>query len=75
MYFMTRTLFTFVYLIIVSTPNTSATTLMPPSLRAVTVLPRHALGRRHASHGAPHYNEPTGWLFGEKVSPPHLAVA
>ncbi|KAF9056234.1 ESSS subunit of NADH:ubiquinone oxidoreductase [Panaeolus papilionaceus] len=22
--------------------------------------------RRYASHGAPQYNEPSGWLFGEK---------
>ena len=28
---------------------------------------RALLGRRCASHGAPHYNEPGGWLFGEKV--------
>lgn len=25
-------------------------------------------GKRFASHGAPFYNEPTGYLFGEKVS-------
>jgi hypothetical protein len=24
---------------------------------------------RFASQGAPHYNEPSGWLFGEKVTP------
>jgi hypothetical protein len=24
---------------------------------------------RSASHGAPHYNEPTGFLYGEKVRP------
>ena len=41
---------------------------MPPPLRVFTSVPRHALGRRYASHGAPHYNEPTGWLFGEKVT-------
>ncbi|KAH0838357.1 ESSS subunit of NADH:ubiquinone oxidoreductase-domain-containing protein [Lanmaoa asiatica] len=41
--------------------------LMPPHLRVLTVVPRRALGHRYASHGAPHYNEPTGWLFGEKV--------
>ncbi|KAF8140193.1 ESSS subunit of NADH:ubiquinone oxidoreductase-domain-containing protein [Boletus edulis] len=41
--------------------------MLPPSLRAFTSAPRCALGRRYASHGAPHYNEPTGWLFGEKV--------
>lgn len=23
--------------------------------------------KRYASHGAPQYNEPSGWLFGEKV--------
>ncbi|KAI0051781.1 hypothetical protein FA95DRAFT_1484783 [Auriscalpium vulgare] len=44
---------------------------MPPtSLRALrTIAPRRELGRRHASHGA-HYNEPTGYLFGEKPLPP-----
>jgi hypothetical protein len=26
--------------------------------------------RRFASHGAPHYNEPTGYIFGEKVRDP-----
>lgn len=31
---------------------------------------RALLGRRCASHGAPHYNEPGGWLFGEKPPPP-----
>ena len=41
--------------------------MLPPSLRAFTSVPRRALGRRYASHGAPHYNEPTGWMFGEKV--------
>ncbi|EPQ60752.1 hypothetical protein GLOTRDRAFT_124500 [Gloeophyllum trabeum ATCC 11539] len=32
--------------------------------------PRCITGRRHASHGAPHYNEPTGNLFGEKPLKP-----
>lgn len=45
---------------------------MPPSLRALTAAPRRIPGRRYASHGAPHYNEPTGWLFGEKVIRFHL---
>ncbi|KAJ8084087.1 hypothetical protein PM082_002854 [Marasmius tenuissimus] len=27
-------------------------------------------GVRLASGGAPHYNEPSGWLFGEKPPPP-----
>ncbi|KAF5390172.1 hypothetical protein D9757_002865 [Collybiopsis confluens] len=27
-------------------------------------------GRRFASHGAPQFNEPSGWLFGEKPLPP-----
>ena len=26
-------------------------------------------GRRYASGHGPHYNEPSGWLFGEKVRP------
>jgi hypothetical protein len=29
-----------------------------------------ANGRRFASHEAPHYNEPSGYLFGEKPTPP-----
>ncbi|KZW02610.1 hypothetical protein EXIGLDRAFT_601528 [Exidia glandulosa HHB12029] len=29
-----------------------------------------ASGKRYASHGAPSYNEPTGYLFGEKPPPP-----
>jgi len=28
---------------------------------------QQAVTKRFASHGAPHYNEPTGYLFGEKV--------
>jgi len=30
----------------------------------------NALRRRNASGGAPHYNEPTGYLFGEKPPAP-----
>ena len=42
---------------------------MPPALRALqSRIARRAQGRRFASHGAPQYNEPSGWLFGEKVS-------
>jgi len=26
-----------------------------------------AASKRFASHGAPHFNEPTGYVFGEKV--------
>jgi len=43
---------------------------MSPSLRVLSAAPRRVLSRRYASHGAPHYNEPTGWLFGEKPLPP-----
>ncbi|KAH7104581.1 ESSS subunit of NADH:ubiquinone oxidoreductase-domain-containing protein [Auriculariales sp. MPI-PUGE-AT-0066] len=32
--------------------------------------PRVVCQRRYASHGAPSYNEPTGYLFGEKPPPP-----
>ncbi|KII93579.1 hypothetical protein PLICRDRAFT_49620 [Plicaturopsis crispa FD-325 SS-3] len=32
--------------------------------------PRRSVGRRYASHGAPHFNEPTGLLFGEKPPAP-----
>jgi hypothetical protein len=38
------------------------------SLRALQVgVPRRITGRRFASHGPPQFNEPSGWLFGEKV--------
>jgi len=43
---------------------------MPPSqsLRALQVrAPRCITVRRYASNEAPQYNEPSGWLFGEKV--------
>ena len=29
---------------------------------------REVITKRFASHGAPHYNEPTGYIFGEKVT-------
>lgn len=39
-----------------------------PSIRALrSRAPRCVLGRRFASHEAPQYNEPTGWIFSEKV--------
>ncbi|KAF5313196.1 hypothetical protein D9619_003233 [Psilocybe cf. subviscida] len=31
---------------------------------------RSIQGRRFASHDAPQFNEPSGWLFGEKPPPP-----
>ena len=34
-------------------------------LRAQTS--KQVVSRRFASHGAPHYNEPSGYLFSEKV--------
>lgn len=38
------------------------------SLRALRVATPRLSSRRYASsHGEPHYNEPSGWLFGEKV--------
>jgi hypothetical protein len=43
---------------------------MPPSSTIRTLalrVPRNIQTRRYAAHGAPQYNEPTGWLFGEKV--------
>ncbi|KAG1757497.1 ESSS subunit of NADH:ubiquinone oxidoreductase-domain-containing protein [Suillus lakei] len=46
---------------------------MPPtsSLRALQVrVPRRITGRRFASHGPPQFNEPSGWLFGEKPPAP-----
>lgn len=47
----------------------------PPSsalraLRAPTIRSRMSIGgSRHGSHGAPQWNEPTGYLFGEKPLP------
>jgi len=32
--------------------------------------PLNVIRRRYASHEAPQYNEPTGYLFGEKPPPP-----
>jgi len=44
---------------------------MPPALRVLPAsIARRMQGRRFASHGAPQYNEPSGWLFGEKPPPP-----
>jgi hypothetical protein len=39
-----------------------------PSLRVLqaSIAPQRIRGRRFASHGT-QYNEPSGWLFGEKV--------
>jgi len=42
--------------------------LSSSSLRAVRVAA--PLRRYASSHGAPQYNEPSGWLFGEKPLPP-----
>lgn len=58
-----------------SSQSTIATVLMPPasSLRALQVIvPRRISGRRYASHGPPQFNEPSGWLFGERVILYHL---
>jgi len=41
------------------------------SLRALQVIvPRRISGRCYASHGPPQFNEPSGWLFGERPPPP-----
>jgi len=37
------------------------------SLRALRVRAPQVQGIRFSSHDAPQYNEPSGWLFGEKV--------
>ncbi|KAF4622897.1 hypothetical protein D9613_001868 [Agrocybe pediades] len=39
-------------------------------VRGLRVTSSRLPGKRFASHGAPQYNEPTGWLFGEKPPPP-----
>ncbi|KAG2044775.1 Ndufb11, NADH dehydrogenase 1 beta subcomplex subunit [Suillus americanus] len=45
--------------------------LLTSSLRALQVrVPRRITGRRFASHGPPQFNEPSGWLFGEKPPAP-----
>ena len=46
----------------VTIPRRAVLSSLPKPPRTVTVQ------RRNASHGAPHYNEPTGYLFGEKAS-------
>ncbi|KAH8102463.1 Ndufb11, NADH dehydrogenase 1 beta subcomplex subunit [Cristinia sonorae] len=40
--------------------------------RTLRATPRslQRIGRRNASHGGPHYNEPSGYIFGEKPLPP-----
>jgi len=46
---------------------------MPPTslIRALEIrAPRLITGRRFVSHEAPQFNEPSGWLFGEKPPPP-----
>jgi len=44
---------------------------LTPSIRALQIrAPLRITGRRYASHKAPQYNEPSGWLFGEKPPPP-----
>jgi len=46
---------------------------MRPALRIrslPTGLRSNIARRRYASHGAPQYNEPTGYIFGEKPPPP-----
>ncbi|KIK32021.1 hypothetical protein CY34DRAFT_19356 [Suillus luteus UH-Slu-Lm8-n1] len=41
------------------------------SLRALQArVPRRITGRQFASHGPPQFNQPSGWLFGEKPPAP-----
>lgn len=42
--------------------------LSSSALRTLRVATPRFHGKRWASHEAPQYNEPTGWLFGEKVN-------
>ena len=49
------------------------------TLRTHACAGRGVTTKRFASHGAPHYNEPSGYLFGEKVrlrrsAPPSLPL-
>ncbi|KAG7099288.1 hypothetical protein E1B28_001147 [Marasmius oreades] len=41
-------------------------------LRSLRAGASHLRSQRFASGGAPQYNEPSGWLFGEKPPPPGL---
>ncbi|KAF8585576.1 hypothetical protein K439DRAFT_1652927 [Ramaria rubella] len=44
---------------------------MPPTLPIRVLSSRISNAqRRYASHGAPQYNEPSGYLYGEKPPPP-----
>jgi hypothetical protein len=55
---------------------------MPPTttplraLRAAKLASRPVAVPRRYAGGAPHYNEPSGWLFSEPVRPPtcHLEL-
>lgn len=42
--------------------------MLSTTLRAARPCVRRIPGRRFASHEAPQYNEPSGYLFGEKAS-------
>lgn len=42
--------------------------MLSTTVRAARPCLRRIPGRRFASHEAPQYNEPSGYLFGEKVS-------
>lgn len=56
-------------LFVLDTSQTKATAMNAIARRVVpSAVSRLSIQRRCASHGAPHYNEPTGFLFGEKVS-------
>lgn len=44
--------------------------MLSTTLRAIRPCVRRIPGRRYASHEAPQYNEPSGYLFGEKPLPP-----
>ena len=41
--------------------------MLSPSLRSLRSTVCRVQGRRFASHETPQYNEPSGYLFGEKV--------
>ncbi|GLB36216.1 putative ESSS subunit of NADH:ubiquinone oxidoreductase (complex I) [Lyophyllum shimeji] len=44
--------------------------LSSTTLRTLRIAAPRFRGRRFASHEAPQYNEPSGYLFGEKPPPP-----
>jgi len=52
---------------IASSESCSLKIMLSATLRSARPCVCRIPGRRFASHGAPQFNEPSGYLFGEKV--------